>query len=1346
MPVLGESCSLGEAPSSAASASGLSNQIRHPEHDLLTQVATTCFAAAQRATQIVHVLQQALLLISLDINTALAKATRLADKPEHGSPLASAKSNLPVIKTFSLDELDVKEDEDQIVTAMVGQKIVRDQQAATQEDAPLLADLPNPASTEREDSRQDNVASQGNASLLPEETPEAESLATELVPVAPSINITASSLTTSIPESIPFPSADTPSPRKPSWFGSLSRAKGRAKADQLHRRAVTSVERSSTNVTATDLNAPLPITPAAHPPATTPIDATVMPLPLSQPPTPIPSPPQAVPRHPTSKRSWFSSPRPPTPERTNSVPSSIDEEVPFLAVFPSLSSSPTSIATPTIVTSPSSDTASGRPRLSSLNPSTSRFALSIPLLGRPKVLSEKTTNMDSKPSKLLQFLTVTLRLNISEVSEPSPAPAEPNPTSEPATVPTIVPRIAIVMPDPSPVLDPSSTTAEEVNTASSPVPSTIQPSSSWWSYVGWSSSSPLTTPTPAESAQSHNRDVSPTPTVRGTTPASPADTNHNTNTGSMPADASVQALPDSNDLTTTPGPKSGDDGGSVFPTSSSSWYNPWTWYPSTSTSTLTLAPTPSTATETATPTPAEKPDPETRRTLTRDKEEEDTARVLAETLNLKNSEPEPEPEQRTLNPVEATITMNRSGWASFFSSKSLFVKSITAPPDVERDENGMEVMDVPDDEPQQQLQNPIQAPAQERGRDATVKDPATSAKKPGKREKTKEKLSDKSSSLTPSTSRSSSVTPASNLKGKAPPLIIADSIKFTPASSSVRSSSPAPSMKKPPSPSPSPSVQSACTSIAQKSKSQPTSASNPPNRPTRIPVPNLILPSWSDTFHTLPRSQVSLPPRAGSEGAFSKTMRFVSGVLFAGDENAQELSDTDREQEKQRRERAERFKYFGKELPRAYDVANPPPPPLSTSTSSSRWGMGKGKGKAKEVGEVKEDVLRGCKRVVVIGVHGWFPGAVMRSVIGEPTGTSSKFVNMTVQALEEFQEANGVKLEKITKVPLEGEGTIEGRVTLYANLKANQDWMDDIHTADAVIIATHSQGSIVSTHLLDRLIQDRHIQTLRPFKVEHRKAQRVCCLALCGIHLGPLRYLSSSSLLQPYFQYFETAAARELFEFQNTESEVSKNYVKALKRVVDHGTKMVYVASLNDQVVPIYSGLFAAASHPLILRALYIDGDAYHSSDFLSNLLVLLIRILNSGISDSGLTMHLSEATAGSLSGVGHSTVYEEISTYTLAIKYLFLTDDGLEDQHPELIIEPFNAATEQNDYEIPWSLRDVIADERVIHFFSREIAELRDAFRDWHPKTTILRDLKRKLQPIQRLPATFHCSSSSKL
>lgn len=88
-------------------------------------------------------------------------------------------------------------------------------------------------------------------------------------------------------------------------------------------------------------------------------------------------------------------------------------------------------------------------------------------------------------------------------------------------------------------------------------------------------------------------------------------------------------------------------------------------------------------------------------------------------------------------------------------------------------------------------------------------------------------------------------------------------------------------------------------------------------------------------------------------------------------------------------------------------------------------------------------------------------------------------------------------------------------------------------------------------------------------------------------------------------------ASVHVLRSQNTESPVSKSYIAALSNVLHHQVrprngssvvrlivvvyqvKMVYVASLNDQVVPIYSGLFTSASHPLILRALYIDGDAY---------------------------------------------------------------------------------------------------------------------------------------------------------
>jgi hypothetical protein len=119
---------------------------------------------------------------------------------------------------------------------------------------------------------------------------------------------------------------------------------------------------------------------------------------------------------------------------------------------------------------------------------------------------------------------------------------------------------------------------------------------------------------------------------------------------------------------------------------------------------------------------------------------------------------------------------------------------------------------------------------------------------------------------------------------------------------------------------------------------------------------------------------------------------------------------------------------------------------------------------------------------------------------------------------------------------------------LYANLQSNQEWMDDLHNSDVVLVGTHSQGSVVSTHLLDRLIRDNHIRVGSRGRVpvpspsaaglaslvlgtspsasvqaqghrgEGRKPHRICCLALCGIHLGPLRYLKSSSLVKPYIQ------------------------------------------------------------------------------------------------------------------------------------------------------------------------------------------------------------------------------------
>jgi len=52
----------------------------------------------------------------------------------------------------------------------------------------------------------------------------------------------------------------------------------------------------------------------------------------------------------------------------------------------------------------------------------------------------------------------------------------------------------------------------------------------------------------------------------------------------------------------------------------------------------------------------------------------------------------------------------------------------------------------------------------------------------------------------------------------------------------------------------------------------------------------------------------------------------------------------------------------------------------------------------------------------------------MSCCIEQPTGTSSKFANMMATAVEEFALNHGHSFDRITKIPLEGEGKITHRV------------------------------------------------------------------------------------------------------------------------------------------------------------------------------------------------------------------------------------------------------------------------------------------------------------------------------
>ncbi|KAI0776534.1 hypothetical protein BD413DRAFT_468819 [Trametes elegans] len=981
-----------------------------------------------------------------------------------------------------------------------------------------------------------------------------------------------------------------------------------------------------------------------------------------------------------------------------------------------------------IVESQVTKTADRKPSISSLNPSTSRFTLKLPLLGRPKIPLEQAVAVAQAedirdPAASAKDISDHQARGIADPGTEAHIPISAGDASpDAAALPTPGPVSPEQPPAPS-----QDTEADEASTQKDIAHSHEQRAGSWWDYLGWKSQhagdhaeASEGKKDAGEDRDGENGDKRPlashaedAPSLQTNEAAAPEDTAATPTAPKESADGENKSptSPVHNITEQQPPQDNSTKPASVFSAQTakshgSVWYSPWAWY--------TTSPTTATSAQgEASDAPGEsmKPD-ESLKTESERVKEEALARdegsqapsSTPKTFNDSSEAPAGDTTRKALqdsstspvtqsaessNPLESSIANNKSGWMSFFMSKALTVKSVTNESHDEKD-NGMEVMDI-GDEPQ-----PSAAIAIPTGNDVQQ-------------------------------AAAASTTPAGS---PAPP--------STPKSPGTSPVAPPPQEREPRKPDPpavpltdSESIKRDTTKGGRARSPTPSKASG--TSPPRL-TPNFVLPTWEDTFHSPPRSYV--PPRhPGARSKLTGALSYVTGALWSKDDHAQGKSKSKSKGKGKEREvqaPAPEFVTFGQELPKAFDV------------------LGE---------QLNSYMLNGGCRVVVIGVAGWTPGAVTRTLAGGLPSSSSKFVNMTKQALEQFAEENNFKFKKITEMPLEGDGRIRKKVSsVYNHLVNNEEWMEDLHAADVIFVASHSQGAIISTHLVDRLIEDGHILTSRSVDVLAKsaaaiapgaaaavpttQAQKVCLLALCGVHLGPLRYLKTSSLLQPYIQYVENSAARELFEFQDTESKLSKNYIGALRNVMDHGTKVVYIASLNDQVVPIYSGLFTAASHPRILRALYIDNDAYHSSDFLSNLLILLIRIMNAGLSDRGLLAHLSEATAGTLSGVGHSTAYEELATYSLAVKYFFMTNDGT-NADAELIINPFNAVEEQNDYEIPWLLRDMIADTKVAHFFAHEFSQLRDAFDDWQPKTTILRDVKKKLQPITRLSTTQLSSGS---
>ncbi|RYP08261.1 hypothetical protein DL764_001995 [Monosporascus ibericus] len=349
------------------------------------------------------------------------------------------------------------------------------------------------------------------------------------------------------------------------------------------------------------------------------------------------------------------------------------------------------------------------------------------------------------------------------------------------------------------------------------------------------------------------------------------------------------------------------------------------------------------------------------------------------------------------------------------------------------------------------------------------------------------------------------------------------------------------------------------------------------------------------------------------------------------------------------------------------------------------------------------------RRAVAIGVHGLFPASYLRPMIGQPTGTSIRFMEHCAEAIRRWAESHGCGDIEIEKIALEGEGKIAERMDNLWKLLLN--WIDHIRRADLIVLACHSQGVPVGMMLVEKLIELGIVN-----------GARIGVCAMAGVSLGPFpEYKSGMGILM--------GSAAELWQFTDPESEVSKRYEHALQVVVNHGARITFVGSINDQLVPLESALMSPASHPYIYRAVFIDGRV-QAPDFIAHLVGFALKLRNLGISDHGLIRELSVPLAGSLySGDGHSRLYDDQQVYDLAVSHTLETTSV---SHVPCHIRKHEGLANPNPYVLPWIMRGLLEEEFVKTELYSETAELLKQYDNWKPVTKALKDVKYRLEVVR--------------
>ena len=361
------------------------------------------------------------------------------------------------------------------------------------------------------------------------------------------------------------------------------------------------------------------------------------------------------------------------------------------------------------------------------------------------------------------------------------------------------------------------------------------------------------------------------------------------------------------------------------------------------------------------------------------------------------------------------------------------------------------------------------------------------------------------------------------------------------------------------------------------------------------------------------------------------------------------------------------------------------------------------------------------KRVLIIGVHGFFPTKMIRPIIGEPTGTSMKFAQVGETAVLSWAKENNLNIE-IQKIALEKEGKIFDRVEFFFDILKNS--ANDIKKADFIFVCSHSQGCPVSVILMSKLLEYGIID-------ENKK---IGILGMAGINIGPFFGMDRSFFVRAY-STIENESLLELFQFQNFESLQSRKYIESLRNLVRHDVKLTFVGSIDDQLVPLYSAIALHVQHPNIFKAVYIDGST-NTPDFVARIIKLSCMLHNIGSTDHDVIKEISNALAGPITGGGHSRIYNDLKVYKLALDFILKTESSNIAIEQPVRYRPFDIkklGNGANPFNLPWCARGLFFEvSKRLPSGKDEIQLVFREFEDWQPESKALKDVKYRLNGIR--------------